>query len=260
MEDRLKEGKKYDGSKLRMELIPYDSLIEVAKVITVEHKASGLHLRFDKTPFAVLIEVAKIFTFGAGKYEDNNWRKGIKWSRIFGALIRHATAWYLGENNDPEQDISHLAACIWVCLIIINFTKTRKDFDDRIVNDFSTLLPEQCIHLMAECSSSGGDLESELKSLKDKIKWSSTFRDFMEYSWRWYLGEDYDKKTGLHNMAYAAYYCMTLLECQIKNFGIDDRVVCKFNMSLPEKAIKFLKKFKELQESEKEKVYMQMKY
>lgn len=249
MEDKLKEGKKYDGSKLRMELIPYDSLIEVAKVITVEHKFSGLHLRFDRISFATLIEVAKIFTFGADKYEANNWRKGLKWSRIFGALMRHSSAWCLGEDNDPEHDITHLAACLWACLIIINFTKTRKDFDDRIKSEFDMKLSEQCMQEL-NCP------ESYMDCVKDKVTWSEIFKDFIEYSWRWYLGEDYDKTTGLHNMAYAAYYCIVLLDCQLRVFGIDDRTKFEFDMNLPKKAVEFLKKFKELNEDAKSEHYI----
>ncbi len=75
--------------------------------------------RFDLLPFAALEEIAKVLTFGARKYDDENWRKVPNLRRrYFGAFLRHATAWRLGELTDPETGCHHLAhaAC---CLLFI---------------------------------------------------------------------------------------------------------------------------------------------
>lgn len=101
------EGVKYDGGKLRYDLIPADALEELAA----------------------------IYTMGAGKYEDHNWRKGMSWSRVFAALMRHAWAWFRGEDIDPESGLSHLAHAAWNCFTLINYAKTRPEFDNRIKND-----------------------------------------------------------------------------------------------------------------------------
>ena len=75
-------GKKYDIGKPRWELLSWKEVEE-----TVE-----------------------IMTFGSEKYEDFNWQhvRPFK-TRYFGALIRHLTAWFLGEKLDSESGKSHLA-------------------------------------------------------------------------------------------------------------------------------------------------------
>jgi len=78
----LEKGKKFDGGKVRMELIPPELLTGVASVLT----------------------------FGAEKYEDRNWEFGMKWSRVFGALLRHLYAWWnpFVSDLDEETGMSHL--------------------------------------------------------------------------------------------------------------------------------------------------------
>jgi hypothetical protein len=113
MEDKEKkellkrEGVKYDGGKLRYDLIPADSLEELAKV----------------------------YTMGAKKYEDHNWRKGMLWSRVFAALMRHSWSWFQGYDKDYESGLHPLAHAAWCCFTLMNYAKTRKEFDDRIKND-----------------------------------------------------------------------------------------------------------------------------
>ena len=53
--------------------------------------------------------VGKVLTFGAGKYEPNNWQKveDAK-DRYYAAALRHLMAWRKGEKADPESGISHL--------------------------------------------------------------------------------------------------------------------------------------------------------
>lgn len=61
----------------------------------------------------------------------HNWRKGIAYSRLFDALMRHLWAWWGGEETDPESGESHLdhAAC---CLMFLRELKEmRQDLDDR---------------------------------------------------------------------------------------------------------------------------------
>lgn len=76
------KGEKYDGDKPRMSLIPPQAIIEISKVLT----------------------------FGAHKYDDNNWQyvDNAK-SRYADALLRHIFAWLDGEQTDPESGLHHLA-------------------------------------------------------------------------------------------------------------------------------------------------------
>ena len=53
--------------------------------------------------------VGKVLTFGANKYEPNNWQKveDAK-DRYYAAALRHLIAWRKGEKTDSESGISHL--------------------------------------------------------------------------------------------------------------------------------------------------------
>lgn len=103
MSDKLTEGAKFDEGKPRFELMP----------------------------ILPLIEVAKLYTKGAEKYEVRNWEKGIKWSRVFGALIRHAVAWWAGERFAKDDKQHHLAAVVWNALALMEYERTKPEFDDR---------------------------------------------------------------------------------------------------------------------------------
>lgn len=110
----LSEGTKHDGGKLRLDLIPAEFMFALAEILT----------------------------FGANKYAEWNWAKGIKYSRVFGALLRHLYAWWGGKSattvsflfgeTDSETGKSHLwhAACCIVFLVCYEEWR-MVDFDDR---------------------------------------------------------------------------------------------------------------------------------
>ena len=53
--------------------------------------------------------VGKVLTFGANKYEPNNWQKvEDAEDRYYAAALRHLMSWRKGEKTDPESGISHL--------------------------------------------------------------------------------------------------------------------------------------------------------
>lgn len=75
-------GKKYDQGKTRFDLIDYNQIEKLAKVLTS----------------------------GANKYGDNNWQDLPDFdNRYFAALMRHLLAWRRGELIDPESNMPHLA-------------------------------------------------------------------------------------------------------------------------------------------------------
>lgn len=91
--------------------------------------------RFDLIPAKPLFKVAEVYTIGAKKYDDRNWEKGIKWGRIFAAMLRHAWNWWRGEKLDPEDGQHHLASVVWCALTLMEFEETRPEFDDRPKGD-----------------------------------------------------------------------------------------------------------------------------
>ena len=128
------QGRKDDTSKLRYELIP---------------------------PFA-LEHLARIYTHGAQKYGDNNYRKGLRWSRVLGALERHLQAWRKGEDHDLESGELHLASVAWCAMTLIEYSLFRSELDDRVA-----LCPEEW--------RSGPDARWEVSSL-GKVRNAKTHR------------------------------------------------------------------------------------
>ena len=107
----MSEGTKFDGGKVRMDLLPPEFLFGTATILT----------------------------FGANKYADRNWELGMDWSRTFGALMRHMWCWWAGKgpttksflfgSTDEETGHSHLwhAACCLAFLVTYEERNVGKD-------------------------------------------------------------------------------------------------------------------------------------
>jgi len=93
--------------------------------------------RFDLISALALEELAKVCTIGAIKYEARNWEKGMHWSRLFGAAMRHLWARWRRHHKDTETGLSHLAHAMWCVLAMLHFdlmrteTRPHSTFDDR---------------------------------------------------------------------------------------------------------------------------------
>jgi hypothetical protein len=83
----------------------------------------------DLVPWDSVTEIAKVLTFGAKKYNARNWELGFDWSRVFGALQRHLTLWFQGQDKDEETGLSHLAhaGCCIFFLLAFSLRKTGRD-------------------------------------------------------------------------------------------------------------------------------------
>lgn len=82
-------------------------------------------------PPEALLEISKVYAFGAKKYSENNWRLGMKWTRIVGSTLRHLFAWVGGEDKDPESGLSHLAHAGCNVLFLLTYELTNSGTDDR---------------------------------------------------------------------------------------------------------------------------------
>lgn len=93
---------KFDGGKRRYTLLAWDAIGALVDVL--EH--------------------------GAKKYAPNNWelvaRGGDGRQRYFDAIQRHIVAWWMGESDDPETGLPHLAhAMADVMFLLANDLRTR---------------------------------------------------------------------------------------------------------------------------------------
>lgn len=88
--------------------------------------------RFDLLPVAPLEAVARHYGIGANKYAERNWERGYAWSLSFAAMMRHAWAFWRGEDIDAETNSPHLAAVIFHALALLEFSRTHPEKDDRV--------------------------------------------------------------------------------------------------------------------------------
>lgn len=77
-----------------------------------------------------LMEVAKVGTFGARKYNDHNWRKGMNWSFMMDAGLRHAIRYNNGKRIDDETELSNLAHICWNFLALLDYEINNQGTDD----------------------------------------------------------------------------------------------------------------------------------
>lgn len=87
--------------------------------------------RFDLIPPAPLFALAEHYGRGASKYDDHQWRKGYEWSKAFAAMMRHAWAFWGGEDLDPDSGSPHLAAVAWHAFALLQYTVDHPEHDDR---------------------------------------------------------------------------------------------------------------------------------
>ena len=96
------KGRKNDKGKTQWHKAPWDLFEKI-----VESQMKHPDFRWDLLPFEPLENVVEILTFGAKKYEPNNWQK-VDSIRYFDALIRHLIADHIrGEDNDQESGMLH---------------------------------------------------------------------------------------------------------------------------------------------------------
>jgi len=62
---------------------------------------------------------------------DRNWERGYAWSKSFGALMRHAWAFWRGEDIDEETGSHHLAAVVFHAFALMEYSQTHPEKDDR---------------------------------------------------------------------------------------------------------------------------------
>lgn len=88
--------------------------------------------RWDLLPFDAINGVAEVLTDGAKKYSARNWELGIHYGRVFGALQRHLTSWWMGESKDKESGRSHLDHALTELMFLSAYEKRGMiQFDDR---------------------------------------------------------------------------------------------------------------------------------
>lgn len=89
--------------------------------------------RYDLIPLSTLKDCADVFSYGANKYAEWNWAKGMKWSVPYACALRHLQAWYEGEDTDPESGLPHLGHVMCNLVMLSHYARHYPEMDDRPV-------------------------------------------------------------------------------------------------------------------------------
>jgi hypothetical protein len=99
--------------------------------------------KWDLLPYDVLAAVSRILTKGAQKYEARNWEKGIVYGRVFAAVMRHIYEWWNAKLTDgdginhADGTESHLDHAITELMFLSAYEKrgfNGSELDDRPIN------------------------------------------------------------------------------------------------------------------------------
>lgn len=98
--------------------------------------------RHDLIPAWAIDKLAEVYTYGASKYDDNNWWKGMKWWKVQGPLERHYNRWKRGSIKDDESNCYHLAMVAWNAIALMCYQEWSLGEDTRVPLDMD-MLPEE---------------------------------------------------------------------------------------------------------------------
>lgn len=85
----------------------------------IGRKFDGGKLEYGLLPPLALEAIVEVLTFGAQKYDRDNWQVVPESKRrYYDALNRHIWAWKRGEQYDPESGLHHLAHAM-CCLMFL---------------------------------------------------------------------------------------------------------------------------------------------
>lgn len=99
--------------------------IEIPEGVKFDQNKLPWHL----TPWDALKAIVKVLAFGAKKYGDRNWEKGMDWHRLHRAAVGHLIEWWETGKPDEETGYSHLwhAGCCVMFLIAYELRGVGKD-------------------------------------------------------------------------------------------------------------------------------------
>lgn len=94
----------------------------------------GGKLKWHLLPVPALLGLIKVFHGGAIKYAEDQWRGGMKFSRIYRSMISHFLKWLASNSSyDKELGTHHLMMVAWGCFVLYMYEVVYKfrEYDDR---------------------------------------------------------------------------------------------------------------------------------
>ena len=96
-------GTKYDSNKPRITLVPSEAIIAAARAMT----------------------------YGAKKYNDDNFKSGLAHRRVLDAAFRHLLAYSAGEDIDAESGLNHIDSALASLCMLAYLQVHKPELDDR---------------------------------------------------------------------------------------------------------------------------------
>lgn len=87
--------------------------------------------RYDLIPPFAEKQYAKVLTAGSIKYSENNWKMGMRWSKVIASLKRHTAKIESGEDYDEETGILHSAHIMCNAAFLTEYYNIYPQGDDR---------------------------------------------------------------------------------------------------------------------------------
>lgn len=99
-----------------------------------EIKASPVGLRFNTgkprwglVHYKSLEPMVRVLEYGAQKYDDDNWKKGLVPREVLECLQRHLAAIMDGETHDPESGLPHIGHILCNAMMYSYFTEIHPE-------------------------------------------------------------------------------------------------------------------------------------
>jgi hypothetical protein len=118
--------------------------IVLTKLKTGASKHLDGKLRTDLVTPEMIEALARVLTYGADKYEDRNWEKGIPYMTSVGAAMRHLLAFQKGIDTDEESGLYHIDQAFLNLGMVVTFNQRgRKDLDNRTAKGQAAAIKQQ---------------------------------------------------------------------------------------------------------------------
>lgn len=105
-------------------------------------------------PLEAMAAAAASFEYGANKYSDRNWEKGLPWQQLIDSLKRHIDDFERGKDYDDAEDGSGLhQVCMIMASAMMLTTSVIRDIgeDDRLVAPLgNALTAKECARWMQD--------------------------------------------------------------------------------------------------------------
>jgi len=159
--DDVKSGSSVDGAKL-------GSSVDGGGMRFNTNK-----LPIELVPTSAMYALADVLEYGAQKYDDHNWRRGMKWSVPYACAMRHLLKWFEGEERDEESGREHLSHVLANISMLIEFKSICPELDDRfkgVQRTYSTFkTDDKTENKPVSVALTEQDLEEMAKEFDEKI-------------------------------------------------------------------------------------------